>query len=89
MDNWISVKDKMPKEYESIWAKYKGTSRWTNGMWSTQSDKVIVTIEFIDGTRTTDSSYTHDGEWFCERDCNLVKKKVVAWMPYPEEYKGD
>lgn len=88
-ENWISVKDEMPKEYESYWAKYKGTSKWMNGMWSTESDDVLVTVEFENGTRITDTSYLRDGEWRCENDFSYTKKKVVAWMPYPEEYKGD
>ena len=30
--DWISVKDDMPKEEDSVFARCYGTTRWTNGM---------------------------------------------------------
>ena len=86
---WIPVEERLPEEHESIFAKLKGTDKWSPGMFEVKSDAVNVTIEFDDGTKKTESSYTLDGRWKCEKERSFVKKKVVAWMPLPEPYQED
>ncbi len=94
MDNninlkWIPVTEDMPKEHDSFFKKWHNTSKWTKAMWATQSDDVLVTVEFNDGTRISEVSRTRDGIWECEREDRLIERKVVAWMPMPVEYWGD
>lgn len=84
---WIPVSEGLPKEHESIWAKAKGTERWSESMWEKQSDEVIVTELFEDGTTRTDTACTHDGEWYVK--LKTVKRKIIAWMPLPEPWKGE
>ena len=83
---WIPCSERLPKEHESIWAKAKGTDRWSEAMWEKQSDEVIVTELFEDGTTRTDTACTHDGEWYVK--VKIVKRKIIAWMPLPEPWKG-
>ncbi len=82
---WIPCSERLPKEHESIWAKAKGTDRWSEAMWEKQSDEVIVTELFEDGTTRTDTACTHDGEWYVR--VKIVKRKIIAWMPLPEPYE--
>lgn len=87
-DGWIPVENGLPEEHDSTFAIYKGTHLWSKSMFEKISDPVNVTYELEDGTRKTVTSYTLDGKWIIEKD-RVVKKKVVAWQPLPEEYKGD
>lgn len=82
---WIPCSERLPEEHESIWAKAKGTDRWSEAMWEKQSDEVIVTELFEDDTTRTDTACTHDGEWYVK--VKMVKRKIIAWMPLPEPYK--
>lgn len=82
---WIPCSERLPEEHESIWAKAKGTDRWSEAMWEKQSDEVIVTELFEDGTTRTDTACTHDGEWYVR--VKMVKRKIIAWMPLPEPYE--
>jgi len=84
---WIPCDKRMPEEYESIFYRLYGTEKWKHAMWKMQSEKVLVTVEFEDGTRKTEMANTHDGEWFF--DISVVKRKCVAWCPMPEPYYED
>lgn len=84
---WISVNDGMPPEKDSIFAKYYGTEKLKSGMYRKNSDNVLVTIEFEDGTRTVDVCRTLDGKWNFE--IKSIKMKVLYWTPMPEPYWND
>ena len=80
------VSERLPKEHDSIFAKFKGTDKWSDAMFVKISDKVNATVEFEDGSRMTQTLYTIDGEW--KRETN-IKCEVIAWQPLPEPYKGE
>lgn len=88
-DGWIPVEERLPEEHNSMFAKYYGTSQWSNVMWKQRSDKVNVIYELEDGTRKVTTSYTLDGIWKLEKEYRILKKKVVAWQPLPEPYKPE
>ena len=85
---WIPIEAELPKEHESIFAKFKGTDKWKGGMFEKSSDDVNVTIELEDGSRITRTTHTIDGEWGVEK-FSCVKQKVVAWQPLPQPYKKE
>lgn len=84
--SWINVKYEMPKEHDSIFAKFKGTKKWNLGMFEKCSDNVLVVIE-KDDVRVTAVAYTIDGSW----SCNLLKaipgSEIIYWMPLPKPPK--
>lgn len=82
---WIPVSERLPKEHDSIFAKLYGTDKWDSSLYRTISNRVLVTVEYDDGTRIVKESYTRDGEWKDEK--NIINYKVVAWMEMPEPYK--
>lgn len=84
---WIRVENRMPIEHESMFKKFKGTSKWLAGMHETISDDVNVVVKFEDGTKKVYMSHTTDGVW---RNLPIVGKPVVThWMPLPEPPKED
>lgn len=80
---WISVKDRLPAETHSIFWPWYGRKEWKNAMWREQSDKVLVTVTFKDGTRLVTMGETHDGEW-CTSISKTLNPIVTHWMPFPE-----
>lgn len=86
---WIPVTERLPKEYESSFAKYYGTDQWDNSLWRAKSKEVLVTIEYENGARTVTTSYTLDGKWHIERRRVLHDFKVIAWMPLPKPMKEE
>lgn len=87
-NKWIPCSERLPEEHDSIFKKYKGTDKWDNAMFESISGEVNVTVEYLDGTRKSETSHTVDGKWSCEKSYGL-NKKVIAWMPLPPEYKGE
>lgn len=85
-EDWIPVSKDMPDEYDSVFTKFHGTDKWRDGMWLKSSAKVLVTVEFEDGTRLTETAKTIDGKWATEN--RIRKRKVIAWQKMPKEYKG-
>lgn len=83
---WISVKDGLPKEHPSLFANYYGTEKWNKAMWRTESDRVLVTILFPDGTRTVDKGKLQDGEWRTGVS-QVLPHKVTHWALWPEPPK--
>lgn len=82
---WISVKDGMPPERETIFAKFKGTTQWNPAMFSSQSEDVRVTLLFDDGTRRVHHDHTVEGKWSREMEkCAFPKCTVTHWMPNPD-----
>lgn len=84
--DWIPCSERMPKERDSMFARWKGTDKWTEAMFEKRSDTVIVTIEYSNGKRTVAPAHTTDGKWRC--DCIIGDDgEVIAWMPFPEPYR--
>lgn len=84
-DDWIPVKERMPEEHDSIFAKFKGTPNWTPNMFEKTSKHVLVTVKYKDGTVLTKEAHTIDGKW--KAGTSAAGGKVIAWMPFPEPYK--
>lgn len=78
---WISVKERLPEEHESIFAKAYGTKRWADGMFRTISDEVLACVAFDDGRKTTMTLRTHDGAWALS---SIHRGHVTHWMPLPD-----
>lgn len=79
---WIPVSKRLPEEQETIFAKFKGTDKWSPAMFAQSSEDVRVVVVFADGTRRVSHSHTVDGKWECEK--SPVKRTVTHWMPNPE-----
>lgn len=84
---WILCDKEMPKENESIFARFKGTDKWSNGMFERISDEVIVTVIDKYGNTKTVHAHTLDGKWSCDL-LNIKKScQVIAWQPLPHPYQ--
>lgn len=83
--NWISVKDRLPPERDTIFANLKGTKQWNPSMFMKSSDDVRVAVRFEDGTRMVTHDHTFDGKWYSEREKAAYPKRTVThWMENPE-----
>ena len=82
---WIACSDRLPEEHDSMFAKLKGTDKWSDAMFEKISDDVNATVEFDDGTRKTMTLHTNDGKW--NTNNRIVKFNVIAWQPLPEPFK--
>ena len=80
--NSVKCSNRMPEEQETIFAKFKGTDKWSPAMFSQSSEDVRVVIVFADGTRRVSHSHTIDGKWECEK--SPLKRTVTHWMPNPK-----
>ena len=80
---WISVKDDLPKEHDSIFANHTHLSKH---MWAKESDNVIVYVRFPDGTGTSTEGRLQDGKWWT-RVSPMLEPVVTHWMPLPEPPK--
>lgn len=86
-EGWILVEDGLPEERNSMFAKWKGTDKWSESMFEKISSDVNVTVEYEDGTRQTITAHTLDGKWALPN--RVVKQKVIAWHPLPEPYNPE
>lgn len=84
---WIPCEVDMPKERDSIFKKVKGTDKWSGGMFETISNIVQVTYEFETGERIVGISNTLDGKW--KKEPTYKGKRIIAWKPLDEPYKGE
>ena len=87
VQEWISVDDSLPDEHESLFARYKGTDKWSNAMFTTISDRVIVCAEYENGKRIVKTANTVDGVWKVKDIFHPCK--VTHWMPMPHPPKGE
>ena len=88
---WISVKDRLPEEHESIFHKFLGTPKWSSAMWQQESDKVLVYVSFPDGTGVVTTGCLHNSDWMTTVS-KALPQTVTHWMPLPEppkEVSGD
>ena len=87
-DWWFPVELSMPKEYPSVFAKFKGTSKWKKGMFEKVSKEVNITLENNEGKAVTTHAHTYDGIW----DCDLLRinpaYRVIAWKPLPYPFRS-
>ena len=83
---WISVKDSLPEEHESIFHKLLGTPKWSSAMWQQESDKVLVCVSFPDGTSVVTTGCLHNSDWVTTVS-RALPQKVTHWMPLPEPPK--
>lgn len=86
-NGWIPVSERLPEEHDSIFAKFKGTNKWSESMFERTSYEVIVTVKYADGTILTEIAYTKDGEWKLSHP--TFNGIVIAWQPFPNPYKED
>ena len=49
-NGWIPCSERMPKEHESMFAKFKGTVKWKNYMFENTSDEVMLIGILFDGS---------------------------------------
>ena len=82
---WISVKDGLPKEHDSIFANFTHLSKH---MWAKESDNVIVYVRFPDGTGRSTEGRLQDGKWWT-RISPTLKPVVTHWQPFPEPPKEE
>ena len=81
--SWISVKDRLPEEHESMFYKLLGTSKWSNSMWKQESEKVLVYVSFPDGTGVVTTGCLHNSDWVTTVS-KALPQTVTHWMPLPE-----
>ena len=82
VQEWISVNERLPDEHETLFARYKGTDKWLNGMFMTTSDLVIVCVECENGERIVKTAITKEGVWKIKD--SFHQYRVTHWMPLPE-----
>lgn len=87
VQEWIPVKDRLPDEHESLFARYKDTDKWRNAMFTRISDRVIVCAEYENGKRIVKTANTVDGVWKVKDIFHPCK--VTHWMPMPHPPKGE
>ena len=87
VQEWIPVTERLPDEHESLFARYKGTDKWCNGMFTTISDLVIVCAECENGKCIVKTATTIEGVWKVKD--RFYPCRVTHWMPMPHPPKGE
>ena len=87
VQEWIPVTARLPDEHEPLFARYKGTDKWLNGMFMTTSDLVIVCVECENGERIVQTAITKEGVWKIKD--SFHQYRVTHWMPLPHPPKGE
>ena len=90
-NGWIPCSVSMPEERDSMFAQFKGTSKWHDGMFEKTSEEVNVTVSTEKGTKVTTHAHTTDGKWKCDLLRFNTGYRIIAWQPLPQPYqpKGD
>ena len=83
--SWISVKERLPDEHDSIFA---GRAQLSKYLWSKESDNVNVYVEFPDGTGRVTEGRLQDGKWWT-RISPVLNPVVTHWKPLPEPPKEE
>ena len=86
-NGWIACSGRLPEEYDSIFAKLKGTDKWKDAMFEKTSDVVNVTVVDGYGNRITTIAHLVDGKWNCDLLRINKSYQIIAWQPLPEPYK--
>ena len=87
-EGWVSVKDRIPEETESMFTRFHATEKWDRAMWKNESETVLVCVLFPDGGKKVTVGRTHDGEWSTSIS-KVLPHEVTHWMPLPEPPKED
>lgn len=82
--DWISVKDRLPEEHDSLFAKFHDTELWSRAMWLKESETVLVCVAFPDGGQKVTVGRLHDGKWSTTVS-QVISHTVTRWMPMPPE----
>lgn len=77
---WISVKDRLPSEHDSLFANNPHLSKH---MWAKESYDVIVYVVFPDGTGRATEGRLRDGKWHTKIS-PVLEPVITHWMPMPE-----
>lgn len=80
---WISVKDRLPSEHDSLFANNPHLSKH---MWAKESDDVIIYVVFPDGTGRATEGRLRDGKWNTKIS-QVLEPVITHWMPLPEPPK--
>lgn len=72
----------MPPERNTIFAKFKGTSKRREEMFEKASTTVIVVAE-LGGHYQTMTGKTLDGVWKTDPQIRNPEAKVIYWKPLP------
>ncbi len=81
---WISVKDRLPSEHDSLFANHPHFNKY---MWAKESNDVIVYVVFPDGTGRATEGRLRDGKWNTKISPAL-EPVITYWMPMPEPPEG-
>jgi hypothetical protein len=77
---WIPCSKKLPDEKDAGVLKKLGVEK--------HSEYVFATVE-VKGERMAVTACTYDGKWDWNMKYAFPDYKIVAWMPFPEPYKGE
>ena len=75
--NWIECKYAMPEERESVFARFKGTDKWTNAMFEKSSEDVRIVEEFEDNVLKSFSSFDELFQYVVDEQIEVVQNFVV------------
>lgn len=85
-EGWVSVKDRLPEETESMFARFYATEKWDRAMWKNESEAVLVCVRFPDGWKKVTIGRLRDGKWNTTVS-KVLPHEVTHWMPLPEPPK--
>ena len=78
----------LPKEHDSIFARFKDTNKWHDAMYEKVSEDVLVCFEFEDGSRIVKQSSLKDGKYQYDVFRKYVGK-AIAWRYIEPFYEGE